>query len=133
MVAKLGISFADVCWNSLDEFNVHEPDVDQPFRPLGGHLMWLANNARPDFLNAVRAVARYSHAPKRVHWNAACGTTSLGITFPRSRVLVLRSSCMLTRTPRAGQGAGVSFLVLFLRSVRGVNGAAGRHALLDEG
>ena len=52
--------------------------------------MWLANQTRPDILNAVRAVARYSHAPKLVHWKAALHilmyirfTSSYGITFQR--------------------------------------------------
>ena len=44
----------------LDDFDPTEPDVDEPFRSLVGHLMWLANQTRPDILNAVRAVARYS-------------------------------------------------------------------------
>lgn len=33
--------------------------------------MWLPNQTRPDISNAVRAVARYAHAPKSVHWKAA--------------------------------------------------------------
>ena len=52
----------------LDDFGPTEPDVDKSFRSLVGHLMWLANQIHPDILNAVRAVARYSHAPKLVHW-----------------------------------------------------------------
>ena len=52
----------------LEDFDPTEPDVDEPFGSLVGHLMWLANQTRPDILNAVRAVARYSHAPKLVHW-----------------------------------------------------------------
>ena len=74
----------------LDDFDPTEPDVDEPFRSLVGHLMWLANQTRPDILNAVRAVARYSHAPKLVHWKAALHilmyirfTSSYGITFQR--------------------------------------------------
>ena len=54
----------------LEEFDVREPDDHEPFRSLVGHLVWLANQTRPDILNAVRAVARYSHAPKFVHWKA---------------------------------------------------------------
>ena len=57
-----------------------------------GHLMWLANQIRPDILNAVRAVARYSHAPKRLHWQASMHvlmyvrfTSSFGITFQSTR------------------------------------------------
>ena len=74
----------------LDDFDPTEPDVDKPFRSLVGHLMWLANQTRPDILNAVRAVARYSHAPKLVQRKAALHilmhirfTSSYGITFQR--------------------------------------------------
>ena len=77
----------------LEQFDADEPDVEQPFRSLVGHLMWLANQTRPDMLNAVRAVARYSHAPKRLHWQAAMHvlmyvrfTSSFGITFQRGMV-----------------------------------------------
>ena len=48
----------------LHEFGKNEPDFDEPFRSLVGHLMELANQTRPDILNAVRAVARYSATPK---------------------------------------------------------------------
>ena len=51
----------------LEQFDADESDVEEPFRSLVGHLMWLANQTRPDILNAVQAVARYSHAPKRLH------------------------------------------------------------------
>ena len=74
----------------LDDFDPTEPDVDEPFRSLVGHLMWPANQTRLDILNAVRPVARYSHAPKLVHWKAAVHilmyirfTSSYGITFQR--------------------------------------------------
>ena len=77
----------------LEQFDADEPDVEEPFRSLVGHLMWLANQTRPDILNAVRAVARYSHAPKRLHWQAAMHvlvhvrfTSSFGITFQRGIV-----------------------------------------------
>ena len=72
----------------LHVFDPAEPDVDESFRSLVGHLMWLANQTRPDILNAVRAVARYTHAPKLVPWKAAVHilmyvrfTSSYGITF----------------------------------------------------
>ena len=52
--------------------------------------MWLASQARPDILNAVRVVARYSAAPKLFHWQAALpimmyikSTSTYGITFQR--------------------------------------------------
>lgn len=63
------------------------------FRSLVGHLMWLGNQTRPDILNAIRAVARYCHAPTLTHWRAALhilmyvrGTTGFGITYRRSGV-----------------------------------------------
>ena len=77
----------------LEKFDADEPDVEEPFRSLVGQLMWLASQTRPDILNAVRAVARYSHAPKRLHWQAAMHvlmyvrfTSSFGITFQRGMV-----------------------------------------------
>ena len=42
-----------------------------PFREVVGSLTWIANQTRPDIVNAVRAVARHSHEPKEVHWTAA--------------------------------------------------------------
>ena len=77
----------------LEQFGADEPDVEDPFRSLVGHLMWLVNQTRPDILNAVRAVARYSHAPKQLHWQAVMHvlmyvrfTSSFGITFQRGMV-----------------------------------------------
>ena len=74
----------------LDEFDQEEAEVEKPFRSLVGHLMWLANQTRPDILNAVRAVRRYSHSPKRVLEKAALHilqyirvTSGHGITFQR--------------------------------------------------
>ena len=52
--------------------------------------MWLENQTLPDIFNAVRAVARYSAAPKLLPWQAALhvvmymkSTTTYGITFQR--------------------------------------------------
>ena len=74
----------------LEVFDKDEPAVDEPFRSLVGHLMWLANHTRPDILNAVRAVARYSAAPKLLNWQVALhivmyikSTSTYGITFQR--------------------------------------------------
>ena len=74
----------------LDEFDQEEAQVEEPFRSLVGHVMWLANQTRPDILNAVRAVPRYFHSPKLVHWKAALHilqyirlTSGHGITFQR--------------------------------------------------
>lgn len=94
IVAKFGVtSNRDTPMSvglKLEEFDPDEPNVKEPFRSIVGHLMWLANNTRPDIYNAVRAVARYSNAPKWIHWLAALhivmyvrGTSSFGITFQR--------------------------------------------------
>ena len=45
-----------------------QPDVDETFRSLVGHLMWLANQTRLDILIAFRTVTRYSAAPRLLHW-----------------------------------------------------------------
>lgn len=74
---------------SLDLRSVNENDavMDVPFREVVGSLMWIATQSRPDILNAVRAVARFSHDPKKIHWEAACkilqylkATAHLGLT-----------------------------------------------------
>ena len=74
----------------LHESDQEEAEVEEPFRSLVGHLMWLVNQTRPDILNAVRAVARYSYSPKLVHWKAALDilqyirlTSGHDITFQR--------------------------------------------------
>ena len=97
IVAKFGVTQNKetpmVVGLKLEQFDADEPDVEEPFRSFVGHLMWLANQTRPDILNAVRAVARYSHAPKRLHWQAAMHvlmyvrfTSSFGIIFQRGMV-----------------------------------------------
>ena len=94
IVAKFGVTRGKptpmVVGLRLDEFDQEEAEVEETFRSLVGHLMWLANQTRPDILNAVRAVARYSHSPKLVHWKAALHilqyirlTNGYGITFQR--------------------------------------------------
>ena len=72
----------------VGEFDESEPDGVWPFRELVGSLMWPANQARPDISNAVRAVAKFAHAPKLKHLEAAREileylkvTSSYGITF----------------------------------------------------
>ena len=40
---------------------------DVQFREVVRSLMWIASQTRPDISNAVRAVARHSHEPKRSH------------------------------------------------------------------
>ena len=77
---------------SLDLRHISEDEtvVDVPFREVVGSLMWIANQTRPDIANAVRAVARFSHDPKEIHWKAACkileylkATAHLGLTYRR--------------------------------------------------
>ena len=61
---------------------------DVPFQEVVGSLMWIASQTKPDISNAVRAVARHSHEPKRSHWKAAqnilnylLGTAHLTLKF----------------------------------------------------
>ena len=79
----------------LDEFDQEEAEVEEPFRSLVGHLMWLANQTRPDILIAVRPVARYSHSPKLVHWKAVL------------HILYIRLTCGHGITVQRGMGSGV--------------------------
>ena len=65
-----------------------EAAVNVPFREVVGSLMWIATQTRPDIANAVRAVARFSHDPREVHWKAVCkileylhSTAHLGLTY----------------------------------------------------
>ena len=69
---------------------------DWPVREAIGSLMWLSTMTRPDITNAVRAVARYAHAPTERLWQAIMkilsyliGTRSLGITYVRGLGLSL--------------------------------------------
>ena len=52
-------------------FDVNEPNIEFSFRQLIGAFLWIVLLTRPDILNAVRAVERYSSAPKLIHWRAA--------------------------------------------------------------
>ena len=99
----------------LKQFDADEPDVEEPFRSLVGYLMWLANQTRPDILNAVLAVARYLHAPKLLHWQAAMQilmyvrfTSSFGI---RSRMKLFVDSDFASKATdrRSVSGAVVMF------------------------
>ena len=36
-------------------------------------MIWLANQTHPNIANAVRAVARYTNSPRKVHWKTAVG------------------------------------------------------------
>ena len=51
--------------------NEQEDAAGVPFREVVGSLLWIANQTRPDISNAVLAVARHSHEPKDIHWDAA--------------------------------------------------------------
>lgn len=73
---------------------------------------------RPDIANAVRAVARYSSAPKFVHWTAALGilrylkhTLAVGITLERGTLAKLSlQMCMWILTMQVKQLTGCLFL-----------------------
>ena len=53
--------------------------------------MWLSISTRPDIANTVRALARYSTAPRAINWKAALGileyingtTSEYGVKFQR--------------------------------------------------
>ena len=47
----------------------NEDAGDVPFREVVGSLMWIAKG--PTSQNAVRAVTRHSHEPKKSPWKAA--------------------------------------------------------------
>ena len=53
--------------NDNSSLKENEGAGDVPFREVVGSLMWIASQTRPDISNAVRAVARQSHQPKRSH------------------------------------------------------------------
>ncbi|CAN0512876.1 unnamed protein product, partial [Discosporangium mesarthrocarpum] len=55
---------------------------DVPYREVVGSLMWAAVMTRLDIANAVREVAKYSAAPKRVHWNAALSIVAYLQAYP---------------------------------------------------
>ena len=66
IVRKLGESPIPVGLK-LEDFDPAEPDVDEPFRSLVGHLMWLL--PKPDLVIFLRFVLlRYSH--KVIDWHA---------------------------------------------------------------
>ena len=74
----------------MEDFNEDDETEDWSFRELVGSLMWLSISTRPDISNTVRSVARYSSAPKTIHWKAALGilayingTSCFGITYQR--------------------------------------------------
>ena len=77
---------------SLDFRHVSEEEtaVDVPLREIVGSMMWIVNQTRPDIAKAVRAMARFSHDPKPIHYKAAQNileypsvTSDLGFTFRR--------------------------------------------------
>ena len=74
----------------LENFSEDDETEDWSFHELVGSLMWLLISTRADISNAVRSVARYSSAPKVIHWKAALGilayingTSCIGITYQR--------------------------------------------------
>jgi len=81
--------------------------------------MWLSISTRPDISNAVRSVARYSSAPKAIHWKAALGilayingTSCFGITYQRGTAASISlevfadADCASRATDRRSVSAG---------------------------
>ena len=109
----------------LRSFGEDEFDGVWPFRELVGSLMWLANQTRPDISNAVRAVARFAHAPKHKHWKAARGileylkvTSGYGVTLQRGSALELIVYADAAYAPKETRrnsvsGGAVMLLLLF--------------------
>lgn len=89
-------------------FDPAKPDVTGAFRSLVGHLMWVANQTRPGIVNAVRAIARKTHAPTSVHWNAQVLTYIIRLTrgytntFQRGKTGGIGVEVLCTLIPRAG-------------------------------
>ena len=94
LVEMHGLTSLPAC-TTIDLRSLSEEDEDatgKPFREVVGSLLWIANQSRPDISNAVRAVARHSHAPKMKHWKAAVKvlkylreTSGLELIFRKSR------------------------------------------------
>lgn len=55
----------------LQGFDMDKFEGCWSFREVVRGLLWLANQTKPGILNAVRAVASLSHAPKHLLWKAA--------------------------------------------------------------
>lgn len=92
-----------------------ESEVDWRFHELVESLMWPSNQTIPDISHAVRAVARYVHAPKLKHWQAARGvlehikvTNSYGNTFQIERGLEMVVYADVADGPKATQRKSVS-------------------------
>ena len=88
----------------LEDFDEHEPDVHKPFRSLVGHLMWLANQTRPDTLNAVQANARYSHAPKLAHSSGNRGTDNEALVGWYHGLVLIHYLLSVSPVPRLPEG-----------------------------
>eukprot|EP00903_Cladosiphon_okamuranus_P006849 g6671.t1 len=71
---------------------------DVPFREVVGSLMWIASQTRVDISNAVRAVARRSHEPKKSHWKAAQKILNYLLEMAHLAVKFKRDSSVDVRT-----------------------------------
>ena len=74
----------------LEKFDENKPDGVWPFRELVRGLVWLANQPRPDILNAVRTVARSEHSPqakalegRERDFRNVNASSGYGVTFQR--------------------------------------------------
>ena len=58
---------------NVDEFDESGLEGNRRFPELTGFLMWLANQTRPDTADAMRAVARSTDLPTKVHCKIVVG------------------------------------------------------------
>ena len=91
----------------VEQFDEDEPDGVWPFREMLGSLMWLNNQTRSDISNAVRAVARFSHAPEHKHRKTGV-TSDYGVTFQRGSGLELAVYADAAYAPQETERKSVS-------------------------
>ena len=97
------------------------PGGDWSVKEAVGSLMWLSIIARPDSINAVRAVARYTHEPTEILWQAIMeilsylnGTKRLGITYVRGSALSLNMYADADNANKENNRPSVSGIALTL-------------------
>ena len=90
-------------------------------REAVGSLLWPSTMTRPDITDAVRAVARYAHAPTERLWQAIMkilsylnGTKSFGITYVRGLGLGLEVYADADYADKANDGRSVSGIAVTL-------------------
>ena len=109
LVEKYGHGSSTSISDSLG-INLEDFEGDWSFREVVGSLMWLANQTRSDIANAVRAVARYCHAPMSVQWKAVLTRIlQLSLVLHFNKVVVFNLRCSQVLILRARQRIGSRF------------------------